>query len=88
VGARLGLGAGAIVFENLFYESTTEVVFANKRLCERSLHLYPKLGRKISYADVVSVRIMYDRKIKSIVSFDSDFDIVDGITRVPEPSSK
>jgi len=88
VGARLGRDAGAIVFENLYYEPTTEVVFLNKRLCERSLHLYLKLGRKLSYADVVSVRIMYDRKIKSIVSFDSDFDAVDGITKVPKSSSK
>ena len=82
VGARLGQLAGATVFENLLYDKTTSVVFVNKRLCERSLHLYLKFGRKLSFADVVSVRIMYDRKISLIVSFDSDFDSVDQVTRI------
>ena len=82
VAARLGRKAGIVVFENLFYDQSTKVVFLNKRLSERALHLYLKFGEKLSFADIISVRIMYDRKIKSIVSFDSDFDDVDGITRL------
>ena len=82
VAARLGGKAGSDVFENLFYDTSTKVVFLNKRLCERTLHLYLKFGEKLSFADTLSVRIMYDRKIKSIVSFDSDFDKVDGVTRL------
>ncbi|MDG6923644.1 MAG: type II toxin-antitoxin system VapC family toxin [Nitrososphaerota archaeon] len=82
VAARLGQKAGMGVFENLVYDSTTKVVYLNKRLCERSLHLYLKYGQRLSFADAISVRIMYDRKIKSIASFDSDFDGVDGISRI------
>lgn len=82
VAARLGRKAGIDVFENLFYESTTKVVFLNKRLCERSMHLYLKYGQRLSFADTVSVRIMLDGKMKSIVSFDSDFDGIEGISRI------
>jgi predicted nucleic acid-binding protein len=82
VAARLGRKAGSDVFENLLYDASTKVVYLNKQLCERALHLYLKFGEKLSFADTISVRIMYDRKIKSIVSFDSDFDDVDGITRI------
>ena len=82
VGARLGREAGAVAFENLFYDPSIKVVFLNKRLCERSMQLYLRFGRKLSFADIVSVRIMHDRKIKTIISFDSVFDSVDGITRI------
>lgn len=82
VAARLGRRAGADVFEILYYSHDTRIVFLNNRLCERSLHLYLKYGEKLSFADTISVRIMYDRKIKTIVSFDSDFDEVDGISRL------
>ncbi|HZW58462.1 MAG TPA: PIN domain-containing protein [Nitrososphaerales archaeon] len=82
VASRLGRKASVNVFEALFYGSDTKIVFLNKRLCERSLHLYLKYGQRLSFADTISVRIMYDRKIKSIVSFDSDFDGVDGISRI------
>jgi uncharacterized protein len=87
VASRLGQKAGMDVFENLFYDSTTKVVFLNKRLCERSMHLYLRYGRTLSFADTISLRIMYDRKIKSIVSFDSDFDSIDGISRISKASS-
>jgi len=82
VASRLGSEAGTKVFETLMYDSSTRVVFLNKRLCERSLHLFLKYGQRLSFADTISVRIMYDRKIKSIVSFDSDFDGIEGVSRI------
>ena len=82
VAARLGKNAAVTVLENLIYDSKMNLVFLNKRLYERTSILYLKYGLPLSFADVVSVRIMYDRKIKSIVSFDSDFDRVEGISRV------
>ena len=66
VSARLGSKEGAQVFESLFYDSSTKIVFLNKRLCERSMHLYLKYGQRLSFADTISVRIMYDRKIKAL----------------------
>jgi predicted nucleic acid-binding protein len=84
VASRLGSEAGTKVFETLMYDSSTRVIFLNKRLCERSIYLYLKYGRRLSFADTISVRIMYDRKIKSIVSFDSDFDGIEGVSRISD----
>jgi predicted nucleic acid-binding protein len=82
VAARLGRKAGTEVFETLLYAPDTKIVFLNKRLCQRTLYLYLKHGARLSFVDTISVRIMYDRKIKSIVSFDSDFDTIDRISRL------
>ncbi|MDA4112730.1 MAG: PIN domain-containing protein [Thaumarchaeota archaeon] len=82
VGARLGERAGREVFENLVHDPTVKTIHLNKRLMERSLQTYVKHGARLSFADSVSVRIMYDMRIKEIASFDSDFDGIEGITRI------
>ncbi len=82
VGARLGAKAGQKVFENLLYDSTTKVFFGNKRLYERALPIFMKYDGTLSYADSVSVRVMYDQKIHEIASFDRDFDHVENIVRI------
>ncbi len=82
VGARLGVKAGREVFENLLYDSTTTTVFGNKRLYERALLIFTKYGGSLSFADSVTVRLMYDEKVKEIASFDSDFDRVDNVVRI------
>ena len=82
VGSRLGQRAGREVFENLVHDPTVNTVYLNKRLMERALQVYTRYGAKMSFADSVSVRIMYDMRIKEIVSFDSDFDGVEGISRI------
>jgi uncharacterized protein len=82
VGARLGVKAGRAVFDNLLYDSSTKTFFGNKRLYERAMPIFTKYGGKLSFADSVSVRLMYDQKIKEIASFDSDFDGVEDVARV------
>ncbi len=82
VGSRLGTKASRQVFENLLYDSATKTVFGNKRLYERAVPLLIKYGGELSFPDCVTVRLMYDQKIEQIVSFDSDFDRVDRISRV------
>jgi len=82
VGARLGQRAGREVFYNLVHDPSVRTVYLNRRLMEMSLQTYVKYGARLSFADSVSVRIMYDMAIKKIVSFDSDFDTVEGIERV------
>ena len=54
----------------------------SKRLHERAMSIYTKYGGRLSFPDSVTVRLMYDQKIKEIVSFDSDFDRVDHVSRV------
>ena len=82
VGSRLGMRAAAEVFENLVHDPSVKIVYLNKRLMERAWQTYMKHGARLSFADSASVRIMYDMRIGEIVSFDSDFDFVDGISRV------
>lgn len=83
VGTRLGVKAGREVFESLLYDSTNKTVFSSKRLYERALQIYAKYGGRLSFADSVTVRLMYDGKIREIASFDSDFDRVENVVRVP-----
>lgn len=82
VGARLGVKAAREVFENLLYDSATKTIFGSKRLHERAMSVYIKYGGRLSFPDSVTVRLMYDQKIREIVSFDSDFDHVDRLSRV------
>ncbi len=82
VGSRLGAKASRQVFENLLYDSATKTVFGSKRLYERAIPIYTKYGGTLSFPDSVTVRLMYDQKIGQIVSFDSDFDHVDRVSRV------
>jgi uncharacterized protein len=82
IGARLGVKAGRTVFDNLLYDSSTRTFFGGKRLYERSMPIFSKYGGRLSFADSVSVRLMYDQKIGEIASFDGDFDGVEDIARV------
>jgi predicted nucleic acid-binding protein len=82
VSARLGSRAGKEVFENLLYDPSIKVVFTNRSLAERSISTYLRYGKKLSFTDSVSLRIMFDRHIRTILSFDSDFDSVEGILRL------
>ena len=82
IGARLGAKASRVVFENLLYDSATKTIFGSKRLYERSLSVYTSYNGRLSFPDSVTVRLMYDQKIKEIASFDSDFDRVDHLTRI------
>jgi len=82
IAARLGAKAGMKAFENLMYDASTRVFFANKRLFERALPIFLRYSGRLSFADSVSVRLMYDQKIREIASFDSDFDNVENIVRL------
>ena len=44
--------------------------------------IYVKYNGKLSFPDALSVRIMLDLHIREISSFDTDFDTVEGITRI------
>jgi predicted nucleic acid-binding protein len=82
VGARLGSKQALKVFENLIYDPSVKVVYTNKRLLERAIQIYIKYDGRLSLADAVSVRIMYDNRIRKIASFDADFDGLENVTRV------
>jgi predicted nucleic acid-binding protein len=82
LGARLGSKAAQAVFENMAYDSATKMVYSGRRLYERAMLVYTRYDGNLSFPDSVTVRLMYDQKIKEIVSFDSDFDHAERIVRV------
>ena len=61
---------------------TNEVIHPSEKLCSNSMAKYLMYDGTLSFADVVSLEIMETQGIDTIVSFDSDFDKVQGIKRI------
>ena len=80
VGARGGGKAGLAVYE--YISDNCEVVFVTKDMLEDAMDIYLKYDGTLSVADAVTVLVMKKRGIKEILSFDSDFDKVENITRI------
>ncbi len=81
-GARLGGKTARKVYLALTNTSFIEIVYVTQPLLERTMFTHLKYDGKLSLADAVSVQLMIERQIKEILSFDSDFDRVDGIKRI------
>lgn len=80
VGSLFGGKIGLKLFEYIL--DNHEVRYADKELSFNAMETFLKYDGILSFADSVSVEIMKDSGIERIVSFDSDFDKVDGIVRV------
>lgn len=80
IGALGGGKAGVSVYEYII--GNCEVVFIDRELLEGAIPTYLRYDGTLSVADAVSVEIMRRRGIKKIVSFDRDFDKVEGISRI------
>lgn len=80
VGARGGGKAGRAVYE--YISDNCEVAFVTMDVLEKAMEIFLKYDGTLSVADAVSVYVMDSRNIKSILSFDSDFDKVKNITRL------
>ncbi|MBI2597402.1 PIN domain-containing protein [Candidatus Daviesbacteria bacterium] len=59
------------------------VQLTGKRLCLQALDLY--VGKNISFADAYNVIYMQSQQFSEIYSWDTDFDRIEGITRI-EPA--
>ena len=80
VGSLFGGKTGLKLFDYIL--DNHEVHYANKELSFNAMETFLKYDGTLSFADAVSVEIMKDLGINQIVSFDSDFDKVDGIIRI------
>ncbi len=80
VGSLFGGKTGLILFEYIL--DNHKVRYADKELSFNAMETFLKYNGTLSFADSVSVEIMKVLEIKRIVSFDSDFDKVDGIVRI------
>ncbi|MEG3224603.1 MAG: nucleic acid-binding protein [Methanobacteriales archaeon Met13] len=59
-----------------------EVKYVDNELSLRAMNTFLQYDGVLSFADAISLELMKAFKIDTIVSFDSDFDKVDGIVRI------
>ena len=77
----LGGGKNGVKLYNYIVDNH-EVVYVDKDTSFSALETFLKYDGVLSFADSVSVELMKRFKVNSIVSFNSDFDKVDGIYRI------
>jgi len=80
VGRRKG-GKAAYNLYNYFTDNC-KIIHIDKHILVESMDIFLKYDGTLSLADAASIVIMNNMKINRIVSFDSDFDKVDFITRI------
>ena len=80
VGSLEGGKAGKILYE--YFVDNCKIVFTDTDLLENAMQTFLMYDGTISLADATSVEIMHLFGIDRIISFDSDFDKVNGIKRI------
>ena len=80
VGSLEGGKAGKILYE--YFVDNCKIVFTDTDLLENAMQIFLMYDGTLSLADATSVEIMHRFGIDRIVSFDSDFDKVNGIKRI------
>lgn len=80
VGSLAGGKMGARLYNYIM--DNHEVKFMDKDLSTQAMNFFLKYDGVLSFADSVSLELMKQDKIDTIVSFDSDFDKVNGISRI------
>ena len=77
---KFGGKKGKLIF-NLINE-TFEIEYLNKQDYQEAMDIYLKYDGSINYSDCTILKKMKKKNINKIVSFDSDFDKVNGIVRI------
>ncbi len=80
VGSLEGGKVGKILYE--YFVDNCKIVFTDADLLENAMETFLMYDGTISLADATSVEIMQQFGIDRIISFDSDFDKVNGIKRI------
>ena len=80
VGSLEGGKAGKILYE--YFVDNCKIAFIDSDLLENAMQTFLMYDGTLSLADAASVEIMHLFGIDRIVSFDSDFDKVNGIKRI------
>lgn len=80
IGHRGG-GNPAQEFYRFFTDSCT-IDFIDRPVLDESMSYHRQFNGKLSVADCASIVCMERRRIRAILSFDSDFDRVNGLTRL------
>lgn len=81
INARFGSRRAFEVGSTLFELQNNSILLAVPEELRDSLKLVKKF-EGLSFCDALNIVLMKNRKIKKIVSFDKDFDLIKGIERV------
>ncbi|MBE6502293.1 MAG: type II toxin-antitoxin system VapC family toxin [Methanobrevibacter thaueri] len=73
---------GKVGYMTFKYIKDNFTIFKSETLLEESLRYYLKFDGTLSLADCTAIHAMKENQIYEILSFDDDFDKVDGILRV------
>lgn len=79
IGSCQGGKVGVMAFK---YLKDNFTIFKSDTLLDESLRYYLKFDGTLSLADCTAIHAMKENGIYEILSFDDDFDKVDGIVRV------
>lgn len=80
VGKRSGGKAGEQLYH--FFIDNCDIIYVDESILKGGMSVFLQYDGTLSVPDAVSVSIMAKKDIDRILSFDSDFDKVDGITRL------
>jgi predicted nucleic acid-binding protein len=80
VGSRAGGKAGKMIYDTI--KDNCKIVDSDLSYYDSAIYTFLKYDGTLSLTDSVSVEIMKTLNIFEIVSFDSDFDKVNGINRI------
>lgn len=73
---------GKVGYMTFKYIKDNFTIFKSETLLEESLRYYLKFDGTLSLADCTAIHAMKENQILEILSFDDDFDKVDGIIRL------
>ena len=82
IGRRSGGKAGEQLYH--YFMDNCDLIVMDEKILKDSMSVFLRYDGTLSVSDAVSVFIMKKKNIERIVSFDSDFDKVEGIVRIHE----
>ena len=80
IGNRHGGKKGDLLYK--YFKDNCKILYSNEDAFDAAEEIYLNHVGKLSIPDSLSIHVMNELAINKIVSFDSDFDKVKGITRV------
>ena len=82
IGRRSGGKPGVQLYH--YFTDNCDLVFTDEKILNGGMSVFLRYDGTLSVSDAVSVFIMERENIDRIVSFDADFDKVEGIVRIHE----
>jgi predicted nucleic acid-binding protein len=80
IGRRSGGKAGEHLYH--YFMDNCECVITDEKILKEGMGVFLRYDGTLSVSDAVSVFIMEKKNINRILSFDSDFDKVEGVVRI------